>query len=280
MPQTITPAKFTASGMVRLTIDFSGLTPAATTLTITRNGADGSAYTVRGAAPLTLSAGLGVLDDFEIPLDVDCTWTGVDQAGRTATTGIVNLGSDEAFGTPTAWITDPARPGASVPVAMSGQPEWTYPAQSVRLDVIGNPRPRAVSATRGSKRGTITFVTLNPASIADVRNVFSTGQVLLLRAPAGYQWGNTYFDAGDVREAHGFTILRHSARRWSVDIAEVDRPVYASQGFSNSWATATATYGTWGTMSAQTWLTVMQGTDPNSAGANTFVNPVYGGTVL
>jgi hypothetical protein len=74
--------------------------------------------------------------------------------------------------------------------------------------------------------------------------------------------------------------LRLSARYWQLDVVEVDRPVGNYVAAINTWANATATYGTWGTMAAQTWLTVMQGADPNATGANTYVDPVYGGTVL
>jgi hypothetical protein len=279
MAGTITATEFPAAGMVRVSMDFTAAT-SAVTATVTRYAADGTAYTVRGGAPYVLSGEVGVLDDFEAPLDLDFYYTAVANTGDTVSTGNLNVSSSDAFSYPTAWFKDPGRPTANVPVQLTGNLEMTYPASGGVMAIIGRARPVAVTGMRGSQRGTVTFATLNPASIGDFRALISTGAVLLLQTPAGYELGNMYCHVGDVREAHPTRVLRHSARYWSCEVTEVDRPVTASQAAFNSWANATATYGTWGTMAAQTWLTVMQGADPNAAGSNTFVDPVYGGTVL
>lgn len=148
------------------------------------------------------------------------------------------------------------------------------------FDVIGRATPTSVQAVRGSMRGTVRFVTLNPASITDMVTIFSTGNVLLLQTPGGYRFGNVYVACGDLLELRATTILRDSTRYWQVDVTVVDRPTGISQGLSNTYTVALATYPTYAAMAGATYFNVLAGVDPNSVGANTFVNPIYGGTVL
>jgi hypothetical protein len=278
-PMTITVTTFPRAGMARVSIDFTGSATAATA-TLVASLDDGTSYVVRGGGPVTLSGKVGVVDDFEVPLDIGVIYTATANGGDILSTGTITIGASEAFGQPTSWLKDPAVPARNVPVQLSGGLELSYPARMGVFDVIGKSNAVAVAGVRGAIRTRITLATLNPASIDDVRGILLSGNVLLLQTPAGYKLGNLYVAVNDVTEVYPTRILRLSARYWQLDVVQVDRPVGAYVAALNTWAVATATYGTWATMAAQTWLTVMQGADPNATGADTFVDPVYGGTVL
>lgn len=280
MAGTMTATKFPAAGMIRLSIDFTASAGTAATTTVTANLADGTSYAVRGASPYTLSGEVGVVDDYEAPLDIAVSYTAVANTGDTVSTGNITLGGSEAFGSPTSWLKDPSVPARNVPVQLSGSLELSYPARIGVFDVIGKSNAVAVAGVRGAARFRLTLATLNPASIDDLRTILLSGNVLLLQTPGGYRLGNTYVAVNDVSEVYPTRVLRMSARYWQLDVVKVDRPVGAYLAAFNTWADATATYGTWGNMANQTWLTVMQGSDPNAAASNTYVDPVYGGSVL
>lgn len=287
MAGTVTSTMFPNAGMIRVNIDFTASVGSATTATVTANLSDGTSYVLRGASPVTLSGEIGVVDDYEAPLDIPVIYTAVANTGDTASTGSLTMGSSDAFGVPTSWLKDPAAPARNVPVQLStgigssgAGLELSYPARMGVFDIIGKSNAVAVAGVRGAARFRVTFATLNPGSINDLRAIILSGNVLLLQTPAGYRLGNTYIAVNDVTEQYPTKILRLSARYWVLDAVEVDRPTGAIISGTNTWAQATATYGTWGAMAAQTWLTVMQGADPNATGSNTYVNPLYGGTVL
>lgn len=281
MAGTLTATKYAAAGMVRLNVDFTAANNALTA-TVTAYLADGTSYVVRGAGPVTLSAEVAIVDDYEVPLDTVTYWTAVANTGDTASTAPLTLGSSEAFGQPTAWLKDPAIPARNVPVQFAGSGMvLTRSARQGVFDVIGRANPAAVAAVRASARTRVLLASVNPATIPDMRQVISSGQTLLLQAPSGYQLPpNWYVAVGDVDEVYPTKTLRHSARYWQLDVTTVDRPTTAAQAQFNTWADATATYGTWGAMAAVTWLTVMQGSDPDAGGSNTYADPVYGGAIL
>lgn len=280
MAGTATATKYANAGMIRINMDFTASTGTSTVATVTAALADGTSYIVRGGGPYTLAGEIGVVDDFEAPLDIAVTYTAVADTGDVASTGTITLGSSEAFGQPTAWLKDPLIPSRNVPVQLTGSLELTYPARLGVFDVIGKSNAVAVAGVRSSSRFRLPLATLNPSSIDDLRTILLSGNVLLLQAPGGYRIGNTYIAVNDVSEQYPTRVLRLSARYWQLDVVTVDRPVGAYVSAINTWASVATTYGTWGTMAAQTWLTVMQGVDPNATGSNTYVNPVYGGTIL
>jgi hypothetical protein len=279
-PMTVTVATFPRAGMARISIDFTSSTNAAATATVVANVDDGSTYVVRGGGPVILSGKIGVIDDFEVPLDMGVIYTATANGGDVLSSGTVTIGSSQAFGQPTSWLKDPSIPARNVPVQLGGTLELSYPARMGVFDVIGKSNAVAVAGVRGAARFRLTLATLNPASINDLRTILLSGNVLLLQTPAGYKLGNLYIAVNDVTEQYPTRVLRMSARYWQLDVVEVDRPIGAYISALNTWAVATSIYNTWGTMAAQPWLTVMQGADPNATGSDLFVDPVYGGTVI
>jgi hypothetical protein len=276
---TVTATKFPNAGMIRVNLDFTASTVAATA-TVTAYLVDGTSYVLRGGNAVTLSGKIGIIDDFEAPLDIAVSYTAQANGGDFGSTGNITLGSSEAFGGPTSWLKDPAVPSRNVPVQLTGNLELAYPARMGVFDVIGKQNAVAVAGVRSGARFRVVLATLNPASIDDLRTILLSGNVLLLQTPYGYRLGNLYLAVNDIAETYPTRILRLSARYWQLDCVAVDRPTGSAAAVLNTWADATATWGTWGNMATVTWLTVMQGIDPNASGANTYVDPVYGGTVL
>jgi hypothetical protein len=283
---SVTPTRYDQAGLVRLAVDFSSYTPVPATVTVTRYATDGTAYTVRGAdASLggqsgLLTGGVGQFDDYEAPLDQNFYYSAVPSSGATITTGTLFLPSDAAFGATMGWLKDPGRPANSVAIMFTGTLDLMRPARQGLFDVLNTAEPVAVSGKRGSARGTATFCTLNPASVTDMVAMAGPGSVLLLQPPGSYLLGNLYIAVGDLRESRATRILADTTRYWALDFTVVTRPKVTSMGFSNSFQDALNSYPTFNDWAAVTFLTILQGQDPNAVGSQTYVNPLYGGTVL
>lgn len=232
--------------------------PVPATATIQRVDGSGTVLAVRGAELATLVAGAWVGDDFEAPLDEPFYYvaTSTDRPGVSLLSATYNMPSNGA-----TWLKHPGRPFLNTKVEVAQAPDWTRPVTQGVFDVLGRSAPIAVTMRRSSPRGDLTLNTTDDAGRAALLALLDDGSPLYLQTPDGNGVGSVYVSVGEVTEARLTHIGTTQARRWTLPLTVIDRPVGGVLAAGNSWADVLASYASWSQLlqTEGTWTGVLEG---------------------
>lgn len=249
MPAPAAPALvatlYLSQGYVRLHVTF----PAGPTgVDVYRVGPSGVRGYVRGAKGAALAAGVTSFDvvDYETPFGLAVTYYAVVRNGSgdsPASAGVVvTVDVDDD------WLVDLDDARNTGPVYVESFAELEYEAPQGVHRILGRRTPIVTSDLRWTPSGRLVLVTLDVAAARRVRDALGSSSPLLLRSRFERGVGNMYLLARTVAEQRISRLATEPARRWQVDVVEIDRPdpsLYLPLGVSYAeiaaqWATYAA----------------------------------------
>lgn len=242
--------------LMRVGVSLSAWTNGDTT--IHRVHPDGTAYTVRGAQPFTVSGGVGFVWDYEAPFNEAVTYRAASGAS-TITSAAITLAST------TAWLRAPGLPSLDMAVQLAERPRQ-----------LAYERPTSVRYPMGSSTAVVRSGALRAATFefAVWARSFDEGDALHwlvgqapvvlavlpnTRSPWLYVHLGTPVEAPLTRYVNGSEDSQWTA--WTLPCTVVARPsgdVFGDP--SASWQAYVDAGLTWQQLSAYTWLDMLRGT--------------------
>lgn len=128
------------------------------------------------------------------------------------------------------WLSDPTRPGSTIPIQVAGGIGFGVAAHSARFDVLSDPStpdspvlPIYTFDGRGGLDQELGLIVRGHEAWAALRALIQSGATLLLQGDMGEQW---YVQLADVSGTlySSITRLVDPTRSVSVQVAEVERP--------------------------------------------------------
>ncbi|MFE9337772.1 hypothetical protein [Streptomyces sp. NPDC007063] len=209
-------------------------------MTVWRVTPDGGRTLVRGPEGLydgySIPADSLVIEDYEAPLGVPVYYVietvAVDDSAHShkITDTVTLTAGDPNY----AWLTDPARPGVGLQVAVKQAPEWQQAIEQTVYRVRGRATPVVLSDVRQSREGSLVCWTETDQQRDALRFLLSTGNVLLWRCAPGMGEPDVYVTVGEVQYPRIVTYAREEWREWTLPLTEVDMPTGGQVG-SATW---------------------------------------------
>ncbi|MFE9382390.1 hypothetical protein ACFYMO_04000 [Streptomyces sp. NPDC007025] len=209
-------------------------------MTVWRVTPDGGRTLVRGPEGLydgySIPADSLVIEDYEAPLGVPVYYVietvAVDDSAHShkITDTVTLTAGDPNY----AWLTDPARPGVGLQVAVKTGPEWQQAIEQTVYRVRGRATPVVLADVRQSREGSLVCWTRTDQERDALRFLLSTGNVLLWRCAPGMGEPDVYVAVGEVQYPRIVTYAREEWREWTLPLTEVDMPTGGQVG-SATW---------------------------------------------
>jgi hypothetical protein len=211
-----------------------------TSLTITRQDADGRSYPVRTSdgGPLAVSGGVATVWDYEVPFGTTVTYSTDVTGGPTV---------DTILDPPDVWLVHPGVPSLSVPLLVTTLPTRTRSTGRTLYQILGREDPIPVSSgARATAAAAMGVRTVTEAQRQALDLLCDDDAVLLLNIPPAKRWGwaSCYISIGDITETRTVNYGRFPYREWQLPIQEVARPGGGTQA-AITWNTVAAQYATW-----------------------------------
>lgn len=196
----------------------------------------GVATPVRG----TDAAFVGTILDYGAPQETPVTYT---FAGATSVAvEMPDVG---------VWLIPAARPELASQLTVSEYPSWSRPVQQWATEVPGRANDVVISSSkRGSRRGSLVVVVLDPAAFAVLDACLEVTGAMLLSTPAGHwplESRLVWVTVGDVGESSAGSI----EPTWllTLPLTRVDRPAVVAVIAGHRWVDQVGTWrvqvGTW-----------------------------------
>jgi len=237
-------------------LDLYRVDPDGTLAPVRGFGSDVEAYAVTGSTML--------FQDYEVPLGVAVRYQFTKDAGATTRTYAVAVDppDDEAY----VWFTDPGQPARNLLLAVSQAPDWQQAVERGVYRVRGAARPVVISDVRGDDEGDLSAATYTESEARALKYLLAEGSVLLIRARPGWDLDKVYVSVGNTSRNRVSQYGPEWARRWTLPLTVVDRPVGGMAGSAGrTWQDVLddPETPTWGDLPAKypTWLDVLQGVD-------------------
>ena len=227
---------------VLLTLEFAGVASAR----IVRNDPDGRAVPVRDAEPLAVP---GTVEDIEVPLGVDVSYTATDitPGGASLTSATVQI---DARGR--VWLKHPGKPTLNLTLVPATAPERRRELDVSVMPALGRRFPVAV--TSGRRRAPEFSLSLRTATLGEadgLRAILDDGSPLLLQGPPEFDLGSEWIQPMSLREQWIVRYLPSTRRIWELECVTVDRPAGMSMvSIAGSWRYWQAQYSSWAQLRA------------------------------
>ncbi|MBA0054300.1 hypothetical protein E0L36_26645 [Streptomyces sp. AJS327] len=228
-----------ATGCVNFTIYYAPTEyPDAQYLSVYRYDTDGSVTPVRWygtefvRVPYTGSP--VVIEDYECPIGARVWyWAQWSRAnGTTVVNVLTSLVRGPVITDPDyIWLKSPGIPALSRLVMPEAPLAWSRAARSVSYDIVGRRNPISISSRRAGRVGSLTLLTWDTSTADALDALLDSGLPCLIQAAPGLGVsGNLYVRVGDASVEPVSTYARDEARRWVLEIGEIDRPRGGIQG--------------------------------------------------
>lgn len=279
MANSITAVADAAQSLVTVRVELDGATVTGALVERTADG--GTTWSaVRSGDVLRLigpdpgaTTRIGYVVDSEMPLNTTLTYRATAQP----TLLVVSTSSLSVTGG--AWLKDPARPWANVPLrttryvhdcAPGAEPLVTlarldsedYAPDATLMPVLNRSRPGDVYGYRKDASTAFRAVS-HTLDSAQTMNIFwAWGGPVLLQLPAAYGWADRYYQPGATLVSRVSRDMSVQDRVWDVPLDTVDAPVGPAQGTAeNNWCTVADCYATYTDFAASglTWGDVVEG---------------------
>lgn len=140
----------------------------------------------------------------------------------------------------------------------------TYASDAGLFPILDAQRPADVYARRKDHEGSAVILSRTLAAIESLKDLFTAGGPLYLRAPDAYGTTDFAFQPGDLQEAfiNDRIDQRQPFRLWSYPYTVVDLPLGPQQGTAcANWCAVKATFPTFADLTAtgDTWAQVASG---------------------
>ena len=222
MTITVTPSLEPTNSPPRVRLDVSA-SAGETSTTVTRQNPDGSIIPVRtqDGGPLALSAGTGLIYDYELPYSASVTYSSQESPSTVSSAVTLSVSS--------TWLVHPGVPALSMPVTLrpGTLQEETYGVARSVLFPMGRVNPIIVNdGTRKGGQSSLTVTTQSLDELSSLRALIADAGVLLLNIPADQSVGfdTCYISIGDVKFARWTDVVIDSYRDVVLPFYVVDRP--------------------------------------------------------
>lgn len=244
---TATAVSTSTPPAVRIDINDTRSPGQATALTVMRTDPDGTQSPVRtfDGNPLALSAGVGQVFDYEMPLGAAVSYTTIDVPGVSSLQ--VTVTSSQA------WLVHPGVPTRSIPITLmpGSLQQETYSVTRGVFYPLGRTNP--VVVTDGARHGASTQLVLlaqTPGELSAIKTLVADAGVLLLNPPDNsWEFGPQYLSVGDVQVARFTDVVIDAYRTVTLPVIVVDRPAGGSQS-ARTYTDVLADYGTYSAVQA------------------------------
>lgn len=275
---------------VRLDFTFVAVAGTSVSARVQRHLPDGTVQDVRGGNVYQMMSEVGVLYDYEAPLDLaGVFYTAVGYTNAEGTTGPTAVQTSNTVTVPSdgfIWFKDPTRPWADVPVDLCLAPsgpksadceappdpaiamvefgEETRAADTGLFPVLNRERPTDIWARRKDIETSITFASRTCEAIDTIYDLFTVGGPLFIQAQEVYCWPDRYVQPGDLNMSYVSRDQRKPWRLWQTPLVAIDQPApqaLPQGGVCTNWCAVEDTYSTFAALTATgfTWLQVYQG---------------------
>lgn len=236
----------------------------ATAVTIMRVDEDGQKVPLRGYgvsyenAPYT--PGPILVEDYEVPLGTR-VWYSVEWSGSTFRLFTKSVNAPVLADGDYVWFKSPGIPALNTQVQMEAPLSWSREARSASYSIIGRKNAISRSDVRAGRTSSITVLIWDQASNALFDSLLDSGLVALIQAMPGYGIsGNLYVDIGGATCDPLSPDAREDGWRWTLEIAERDRPAGGLQGSAGkTWADIADGFTSWDELftAYDTWTDVL-----------------------
>ncbi|NUT08182.1 MAG: hypothetical protein HOV76_32415 [Hamadaea sp.] len=245
MTVTVAPTVELSNVPPRVRLDVSA-SAGETSTTVVRNDPDNVQRPVRTSdgAPLTLSGGVGLLYDYEVPYSTVVTYTTLESP--------TVLGVDVTVDVDQVWLIHPGVPGLSMPVNVASIGTRTRSVQQGVHWPMGRKTP--VVQTDGQRKAPSGQIELRVESLeelADLEALTDDAGTLFLNIPADFGWGVSacYISVGDIQEDRLVEYAGEPRRYYQLPFQVVDQPVGGTQA-QRQYTDVLATFTSYTTMKA------------------------------
>lgn len=252
MVASITPVAMAGNTPPRVQLTVAGVTTGAGTCTIQRTDASGQVLNVRGAEPLVLVSGGGVIFDYEIPYGKAATYTVIDSLGATVATS-----SSTTLAVTQAWLIHPAVPSLSQPLYSTHLDDAVMPSGITLVPIPGREKPIPVGdGVRKADQSSLTIRVKDAAGASAMKSLLAGTTPLLVQLV--YPWTTVsewfYIAPGDLTRSRRSELFSDGRRGYVIPFTTVDRPP-GSITAQWTWANVIAKYPTWQTVYPGKYLT-------------------------
>ena len=195
--------------------------------------------------------------DRTVPLDSEITYNvswGDDFTSESIT--LEGIPTDDEVCYP-CLISDPTNPpgvGQIQAATLQIYRPFEYNERQGVYEIVGSNYPIVLSGRRSASRGNITYITHTALQAQKMREIFSTGRVLLFRvaSSAREEKPSAAIAVGKVTEQPVIlTDITRAERKWSIDFTEVALPTVDELFLVETvWSDIPANYTTWGALVA------------------------------
>jgi hypothetical protein len=225
---TVTPTVEPSTGYgdphrVRLDVADSG---ALVEVTVTRLDPDGRTVVVRttDGNPLTLSAGVGLVYDYEAPFGAPVSYSTFEDSAT--------VSSEVTVVEDMVWLIHPGVPEISMPISVASFGARGRPVARGVFRPMG--RKTAVVQTDGQRKSFEGVIELNTFTLDEIlafETLTDDAADLLLNVPVGLGWGvpTCYVSLGDLEEGRLVDYAAEPRRLHTLSYVVVDRPVGGTQ---------------------------------------------------
>ncbi|MFF7408698.1 hypothetical protein [Streptomyces lydicus] len=238
------------------------------TITVQRVHQDGTMVPLRGygleydRAPFTETP--LVIEDYEAPLG-QSVWYKADWYDVAGTRSWME--NTQTVNTPKlddsnyVWFKSPGLPAVNTRVMMEAPLKWARASRSATYEIVGRKNPVNVTDRRGGRTSSLTILVWDASANELFNSLLDSGLPALIQAMPGYGIdGNLYLSVGDVSVEPLDPDAREEGWRWTLAVAEIDRPSGGIQGSAGAtWQTILDAYDTWEDLfnSHETWADVL-----------------------
>lgn len=223
------------------------------TITVYRQGADGTRTLVRGRDglldQLPIVSDLLAIEDYEAPLGVPVSYrielyppNSTTAAIRTSETVTLTVGDPDE-----AWLKDPGHPQRNLRVLVQQAPAWQRPIEQAVYRIKGRRNAVVLSGVRSGREGDLLIWTRSDNERAGLHWLLDSGNTLLWQTAPGRGVDDMYITVGQITEARSEQEADDPWRSWALPLTEADMPVTTGVNGSagRTWQDVLAEFGTW-----------------------------------
>ena len=195
-------------------------------VTVTRLDPVGRTVPVRttDGNPLALSAGVGLVYDYEAPFGEPVTYSTLEDTA--------SVSAEVTVDEPDVWLIHPGVPEISMPVNVASFGSRTRAVARGVYRPMG--RKNAVVQTDGQRKAAESVLELNTFTLDEIarfETLTEDASDLLLNIPAGLGWGvaSCYVSLGDLEEGRLIEYAAEPRRMHVLPFMVVDRPAGGTQ---------------------------------------------------
>ena len=245
--------------------------PETVRLSVLRMEADGKGYPVRTYSgdyvQLPYDGQPILVEDYEAPIDQPIWYMAAGYTDAGVSTGAFlttwTVQSPHMADADSIWVKSPGLPALNTRVMIEAPITWERAGRSTKLDIIGRVNPIGITERRAGGTASLSLLVWEASANAQFDALLDNGLPVLIQAAPGYGvTGNLYLLVDDITNAPLGADARQPGWRWTLAVAQTDRPAGGLQGSAlRTWQDVLDSNASWFDVFTYfpTWLEVLTG---------------------